>query len=117
MKKLILITKKYNIKLFEGKKYYSNWNNQDYLFYFLNNCYFIAPNIIIMGNFKDNQLKLACFFHELGHFLDTKKYKNLFIKEKNAWKFGFAIAKKELNLSFANYIKKICEEKLNSYKK
>lgn len=56
---------------------------------------------IYFGEFDDPELKLAAFFHELGHiefnrkFPDDKFYMSTISKEGMAWELGFLLANKE----------------------
>lgn len=63
------------------------------------NAYVIDNETIILGIFKNSELKIASFFHELGHTILTKQFAklinhDLMLEEYQAWIDGLKIAKK-----------------------
>lgn len=63
------------------------------------NSYVIDGEIIVLGIYKDPELRLTSFFHELGHTLITKHFAKLInhdmmLEEYQAWIEGLRIAKK-----------------------
>lgn len=63
------------------------------------NSYVIDSEVIILGIYKNPELRIASFFHELGHTLLTKQFAKLInhdmmLEEYQAWIDGLKIAKK-----------------------
>jgi hypothetical protein len=64
-----------------------------------NNAYVIGNEDIILGLYDDRELKMAAFFHELGHTMINSSFEKLvnndeMLIEFEAWIVGLRIAKK-----------------------
>ena len=109
--KLINVTKK-NIdkysKLYKIKK-------ED----LINNAEIIGNEELILGIFDDKEVRIAAFFHEIGHTLISDKFEKLvncdcLLIEYKAWILGLKAAKK-YGYKFSNKTFKYILTSLNSY--
>ena len=111
--KVINITKN-NIKKY-SKEY--NIDESD----LKNNAYIIGDDEIILGIFENYELKLACFFHEIGHTMITEGFERMtnddqMLSEYQAWIEGLKIARK-YNYHFSKKVFKYIITSINSYYK
>jgi len=87
----------------------------------VNNAYIIGDEDIILGLYDDKEVRMASFFHEIGHTLVSETYEKLvnydkMLIEYQAWIEGLKIAKKygyQFSSKTFHYILK----SLNSYYK
>ena len=86
---------------------------------YLNHSYIASPNIYL-GIYDDEELKLASFFHELGHVLVPKdfaasvEYYSPDV-EREAWRIGFEVAKNEHGLEFSQKAHEWAEGQIQTY--
>lgn len=81
----------------------------------------IEHDEIILGIYDDNELRIAAFFHEIGHTLITERYEKLvnndqMLIEYQAWIEGLKIAKK-YGYMFSDKTFKYILKSINSYYK
>jgi hypothetical protein len=118
------VAKDYDIKLLfisdnNIDKYSIEYNIDKQCLY--NNAYLLGDSIILLGIFKENEVRNAVFFHELGHTVINKAFEKLvhndvmFI-EYQAWIEGLKIAKK-YNYIFSKQTFKHILKLLNTYYK
>jgi hypothetical protein len=84
-----------------------------------NNAYVIGNDEILLGLYDDKELKLASFFHEIGHTLITEKFKelinyDLMLIEYQAWIEGLKVARK-YGYKFSNKTFEYILKSLNSF--
>lgn len=85
---------------------------------------FSTSTDIYLGLYEDRELKIASFFHELGHCLDSKdlveknteKYPGVYQQEANAWCRGFEESGK-YGFSFKGETLAWCFNQLKTYEK
>lgn len=85
------------------------------------NSYVIDGEVIILGIYKEIELRTTSFFHELGHTLLTKQFAKLInhdimLEEYQAWIEGLKIAKK-YGYEFSNASYLFILQALQSYHK
>jgi len=97
-----IICKRFNIKLY-------NVSNQYY-----RRC-IPTNNVIILGEYDNEEYKLAAFFHELGCINAPKKLKNRLGTELAAWHWGIRLARK-FGLDFLDDTIEWCERQLKIHK-
>jgi hypothetical protein len=62
---------------------------------YIDHCYIIGLSEIIIGFYKDEELRLASIFHEIGHTLfKYKKGYTAYDCENCVWDIGFSLAEK-----------------------
>jgi len=86
-----------------------------------NNAYVIGDEEIILGIYEDKDLRIASFFHEIGHTLISDKFlemidHDLMLVEYQAWIEGLKIAKK-YGYKFSNKMFNYILKSVNSYYK
>jgi hypothetical protein len=86
-----------------------------------NNAQVIGDDEIILGIYDDKELRLAAFFHEIGHTLITEKINEMInydlqLIEYEAWIEGLKEAKK-YGYKFSNKTFKYILKSINSYYK
>ena len=86
-----------------------------------NNAYVIGDEEIILGIYEDKDLRIAAFFHEIGHTLISDKFleminHDLMLVEYQAWIEGLKVAKK-YGHKFSNKTFKYILKSVNSYYK
>ena len=84
-----------------------------------NNAYVIDNEDIILGIFDDKDLKIASFFHEIGHTLIKESFeklvnKNNMLIESQAWIEGLRIAKK-YGVKFSDKMFNYIMDSINTY--
>lgn len=88
---LSYIAKKHGIKKFikvePGDRYCLANGQENYE----NRSYIIGDDELELGIYKNQELMVASFFHELGHITDTKD--GIYNSETKAWLIGFKLAK------------------------
>lgn len=85
------------------------------------NAYLIGDDEIILGIFKDKEIKFATLFHEIGHSIVTEKFSkminyDIMLIEYQAWIEGLKVAKR-YGYVFPNKIFKYILKSINSYYK
>lgn len=70
---------------------------------------------IFLGLYEDEELRVASFFHELGHCTNTARGYSKYHLEKTCWDIGFAKAK-EYGFIFSEKTLTWCAEQLETYK-
>lgn len=104
----------------------SGWKPEDLEYYFRNKSSCFGCDEIALGLYTDDQLRIASFFHELGHCLiyqrrlklpEHKKryYKTKWADERAAWIEGFKQAKK-YGFKFSKKTLAWCKKQLDTYK-
>lgn len=73
-------------------------------------------NQIILGIYVNKEMKMASFFHELGHILSNDNYENKYEQEKDAWNKGFELAS-QYNIKFSEEIMIWSHKQLETHKK
>lgn len=74
---------------------------------------------IYLGIYDDIELKIASFFHEIGHTKITQEEYNTHVIvdiERMAWERGFELAKTAHYIYFSDYVHDWAEEQINTYK-
>jgi hypothetical protein len=74
---------------------------------------------IWIGIYKDPELELISFFHEIGHCTqsgENVKELSYFERERDAWKRGYNIAKK-YGITFSSKSKRWARKQLETYNK
>jgi Zn-dependent peptidase ImmA (M78 family) len=84
-----------------------------------NNAYVIDNEDIILGIFDDKDLKIASFFHEIGHTLIKESFEKLvnennMLIESQAWIEGLRIAKK-YGVKFSDKMFNYIMDSINTY--
>ena len=84
-----------------------------------NNAYVIDNEDIILGIFDDKDLKIASFFHEMGHTLIKESFEKLvnennMLIESQAWIEGLRIAKK-YGVKFSDKMFNYIMDSINTY--
>lgn len=86
---------------------------------YVNKSYCCHPDIYL-GIYDDEELKLASFFHELGHaliaddFAASVDYYTPTI-EREVWRIGFELAKNEHGLEFSQKAHEWAEEQIQTH--
>jgi len=88
---------------------------------YLNHSYLAWPDIYL-GIYDDEELKLASFFHELGHILipdDFPASVGYYTPaiERKAWRIGFEAAKSKHKLEFSQKVHEWVEGQIQTYVK
>lgn len=109
--KLIIITKN-NLNKYIKK---FNITEED----LTNNAYIIGDEELILGIYDSPDVKVASFFHEIGHTLIKERFEKLvkydtMLIEFQAWIEGLRLAKK-YGYQFSNKTYKYILDSLNSY--
>jgi len=116
MKELLKIAKVYGIKeLIQVKSHdkLCQANGEDS---YLNHSYLIGNYRIELGIYEDKELKIASFFHEIGHLhISGELINEPYEIEKRAWETGFEIAKIN-GYKFKPATHKWAKEQMLSYK-
>lgn len=113
------IAKKYKIKIHQikpGDKFCKANGEDTYI-----NRSFCSGKEIWIGIYKNEELRLASFFHEVGHIIDpidwslnansTTQYKS----EAWAWEIGFRLAETH-GIVFSKKTKQWAKKQVNTYK-
>ena len=84
-----------------------------------NNAYVIDNEDIILGIFDEKDLKIASFFHEMGHTLIKESFEKLvnennMLIESQAWIEGLRIAKK-YGVKFSDKMFNYIMDSINTY--
>ena len=117
--KIIKILKDHGISKIvdmEEEPYY--WHNKANmpLDDFIDNCYIIGCSEIIIGFYKNEELRTASIFHEIGHTrLKYEKCIETYDREDYAWDIGFSLAKK-YGYKFSQDTYEWAYNKLETYK-
>jgi hypothetical protein len=87
----------------------------------INNAYVIDDEDIVLGIYDDKDLKIAAFFHEVGHTLIRESFEKMvnydeMLIEFQAWVEGLKIARK-YGYKFSNKTFKYILKSVNSYYK
>lgn len=81
------------------------------------NSSFCYGDVILIGLYDDQELKVISFFHELGHILDPDRpHVNKYEMEAVAWKIGIEKAK-EYNILFSPETLEWADVQLETYNK
>ena len=115
------IAKKFNITIIDVEKtpnYHKVVNMpQDT---FVNKSYLCGNNDIVLGIYKNKEMRLASFFHEIGHTLVENTYMetigyDTYLIESAAWYIGMKMAS-EYNVSFSKQTVKWITKNIFSYR-
>lgn len=111
--KLVSVTKN-NIAKY-AKKYDMKLNS------FKNNAYVLGDDEIILGIYDQKEVRIAAFFHEIGHTLVKENFEKMInydavLIEFKAWEEGLKVAKK-YNYHFSNKTFRYILTSINSYYK
>ena len=88
---------------------------------FMNNAYVIGDDEIILGIYDDNEVRIASFFHEIGHTLVSESFEKMvnydtMLIEYQAWIEGLKLAK-QYEYTFSRKVFKYIIKCLNSFYK
>lgn len=116
------IAKKLNVKVIDVEKipnYYKTVNMPSCTF--INKSYLYGNNEIVIGKYKNKEMKLASFFHEVGHTLVENSYMKAidyskYLIESAAWYLGIQMAS-EYGISFSKPTTEWIVKNIETYKK
>ena len=86
--------------------------------HYINASYIIGGEEVILGIYKDKELKLISFFHEIGHSrTNAQECTDLYEYEERCWKEGIKLARAE-GIKFSEHALDWAKEQLktNEYK-